>query len=355
MNKNFVTISAFFCALLLATGAAENKVPEGVWTIGPRTLPPPSAASDAMRKAILKTPAPDVEATNKLTPQTRAQWEAFINETDARAATRARSLAGKHSVTVESDKMGGVNVYRVTPAQIDPKHKHHLFVYLHGGAYIVYSGEAGTTEAILIAARLKMPVLSIDYRMPPAYPAPAGINDVVSVYRQLLKKRTSASMAMGGSSAGGGLTLASVHRFKELGLDLPGALYLGTPGVDVTKTGDSRYINEGIDRILVSWDGIPFNALKMYAENYDLKHPYVSPIYGEFNGFPPTYLISGTRDLLLSDTVRTHRKMRAAGVIADLNVYEGQSHGDYLAWMDLPESREHYAELNAFLLRYLKN
>ena len=355
MNKNFVTISAFFCALLLATGAAENKVPEGVWTIGPRTLPPPSAASDAMRKAILKTPAPDVEATNKLTPQTRAQWEAFINETDARAATRARSLAGKHSVTVESDKMGGVNVYRVTPAQIDPKHKHHLFVYLHGGAYIVYSGEAGTTEAVLIAARLKIPVLSIDYRMPPAYPAPAGINDVVSVYRQLLKKRTSASMAMGGSSAGGGLTLASVHRFKQLGLDLPGALYLGTPGVDVTKTGDSRYINEGIDRILVSWDGIPFNALKMYAENYDLKHPYVSPIYGDFSGFPPTYLISGTRDLLLSDTVRTHRKMRAAGVIADLNVYEGQSHGDYLAWMDLPESREHYAELNAFLLRYLKN
>jgi monoterpene epsilon-lactone hydrolase len=355
MYKNIITISAFFCALLLATGAAENKVPEGVWTIGPRTLPPPSAASDAMRKAILKTPAPDVEATNKLTPQTRAQWEAFINETDARAATRARSLAGKHSVTVESDKMGGVNVYRVTPAQIDPKHKHHLFVYLHGGAYIVYSGEAGTTEAILIAARLKMPVLSIDYRMPPAYPAPAGINDVVSVYRQLLKKRTSASMAMGGSSAGGGLTLASVHRFKQLGLDLPGALYLGTPGVDVTKTGDSRYINEGIDRILVSWDGIPFNALKMYAENYDLKHPYVSPIYGDFSGFPPTYLISGTRDLLLSDTVRTHRKMRAAGVIADLNVYEGQSHGDYLAWMDLPESREHYAELNAFLLRYLKN
>ena len=199
MNKNFVTISAFFCALLLATGAAENKVPEGVWTIGPRTLPPPSAASDAMRKAILKTPAPDVEATNKLTPQTRAQWEAFINETDARAATRARTLAKNLSVTVEKDKIGGVNVYRVTPAQIDPKHKDHLLIYLHGGAYIVYSGEAGTTEAVLIAARLKIPVLSIDYRMPPAYPAPAGINDVVSVYRQLLKKRTSASMAKGGS------------------------------------------------------------------------------------------------------------------------------------------------------------
>jgi acetyl esterase/lipase len=355
MNKNIITITTLFCVLLLATGAAENKVSEGVWTIGPRKLPPPSAASNAMRKAILKTPAPDVEATNRLTPQTRAQWEAFINETDARAATSARTLAKKLAVTVGKDEMGGVTVYRVTPEQIDPKHENHLLVYLHGGAYIAYSGEAGTTEAVLIAARLKMPVLSIDYRMPPAYPAPHGINDVVSVYEQLLKKRASTSLAMGGSSAGGGLTMASVHRFKELGLDLPGALYLGTPGVDVTKTGDSRYINEGIDRILVSWDGIPFHALKMYAENYDLKHPYVSPVYGDFSRFPPTYLISGTRDLLLSDTVRTHRKMRAAGIIADLNIYEGQSHGDYLALMDSPESHEHYAELNAFLLRHLND
>ena len=164
-----------------------------------------------------------------MTPQTRAQWEAFLNETDARAAKRARTLAKKPSVTVENDKIGGVNVYRVTPAQIDPKHKHHLFVYLHGGAYIAYSGKAGTTEAVLIAARLKMPVLSIDYRMPPAYPAPAGINDVVSVYRQLLKKRTSASMAMGGSSAGGGLTMASVHRFKELGLVFTRSAIPGNP------------------------------------------------------------------------------------------------------------------------------
>ncbi|MGD8270199.1 MAG: alpha/beta hydrolase fold domain-containing protein, partial [Desulfobacterales bacterium] len=166
MNKNIITIAALFCTLLLATGAAENKAPNSVWTIGPRTLPPPSAASDAMRKAILKTPAPDVEATNRLTPQTRAQWEAFIIETDARAATNARTLAKKLSVTVEKDKMGGVNVYRLTPEHIDPKHENHLLVYLHGGAYIAYSGEAGTTEAVLIAARVKMPVLSIDYRMP---------------------------------------------------------------------------------------------------------------------------------------------------------------------------------------------
>ena len=61
------------------------------------------------------------------------------------------------------------------------------------------------------------------------------------------------------------------------------------------------------------------------------------------------------RDLLLSDTVRAHRKLRRAGVEADLHIYEGQSHGDYIAMWNAPESAEHYAELNAFLLKHLQN
>jgi acetyl esterase/lipase len=119
-------------------------------------------------------------------------------------------------------------------------------------------------------------------------------------------------------------------------------------------TGDSRFLNEGVDRLLVSWKHIPHDAGAMYAGKFDLKHPYVSPIYGDFSDFPPSYLISGTRDLMLSDTVRVHRKLRRAGVEADLHIYEGQSHGDYIAVWNAPESEEHYAELNAFLLKHLK-
>ena len=148
--------------------------------------------------------------------------------------------------------------------------------------------------------------------------------------------------------------MASVHRFKELDLDLPGALYVGTPGADVNKIGDSRYINDGIDRLLVTWDAGGAQGMLMYAGDYDLKHPYVSPVYGDFKDFPPSYLISGTRDLMLSDTVRVHRKLRSASVVADLHVYEGLSHGDYIAVPNSPESHEHYAELNAFLLKHLK-
>jgi acetyl esterase/lipase len=247
-----------------------------------------------------------------------------------------------------------VNVYRVRPAEIAAEHKAHLFVHLHGGAYVLNGGEAGTTEAVLIAARLKIPVISIDYRMPPKHPAPTGINDVAAVWEHLLKERSPASMAMGGTSAGAGLTMGSVYRFKDLKLPLPAALLLGTPPADVAKVGDSRYINEGVDRGLVVWDGLIHEALKMYAGKYDHNHPYVSPAYGNVTGFPPSYLISGTRDLMLSDTVRLHRKLRRAGVQADLHVYEGQSHGDYLMVLDAPESHEHFAELNAFLLKHLK-
>ena len=120
------------------------------------------------------------------------------------------------------------------------------------------------------------------------------------------------------------------------------------------KIGDSRYINEGIDRILVTWEAGGAQGMAMYAGTYGHKHPYVSPVYGDFKGFPPSYLISGTRDLMLSDTVRVHRKLRAAGVDADLHVYEGQSHGDYAYVANSPESHEHYAELNAFLLKHLR-
>ena len=161
-------------------------------------------------------------------------------------------------------------------------------------------------------------------------------------------------MALGGTSAGGGLILASTHKFIELGFPLPGALFAGTPWSDLTKTGDSYVTNEGVDYLLVTYEGVLAGAAKLYAGDHDMIDPLISPVYGDFKGFPPTYLVSGTRDMFLSNTVRTHRKLCAAGVVADLNVYEGFSHGEYLKTIDSPESEEVFAELGAFLLEHLK-
>ncbi len=161
---------------------------------------------------------------------------------------------------------------------------------------------------MVIASQVKIPVLSIDYRMPPEHPFPGAVQDVVAVYKHLLKTRHARSIALGGSSAGGGLALASTHKLIELGLDIPAALFAGTPWADLTKTGDSHYTNEGIDRILVTYDGLLADAAKLFAGDHDMKNPLISPVYGDFTGFFPTYLVTGTRDLFLSDVVRTHRK-----------------------------------------------
>ena len=139
-----------------------------------------------------------------------------------------------------------------------------------------------------------------------------------------------------------------------MGLDLPGALWAGTPWADLSKTGDSLFTNEGVDRSLVTYDGLLEGAAKLYAGGQDLKTPLISPVYGHFEGFPPTSLVTGTRDLFLSDTARVHRKLRVAGVAADLNVYEAVSHAEYASMLGSPESEQVYGELGEFLRRHLE-
>ena len=349
-------VVAIFATLLISIIGAQGLAlaDEKVWTLQERTLPVPAAASDALRDSIASKPQPNVAAAQGVTFQTDEEWVKYIAPRNELAAAAGEALAERLKVTIKEEKIAGVTVYRVTPANIDPANKNRLFVHTHGGSYCVNAGRAGLTEAILVAHRAKIPVLSIDYRMPPEYPFPAAIDDVVAVWSSLIKDRDPKSVALGGTSAGGGLILASTHKFKELGLPLPGALFAGTPWADLTKTGDSYFTNEGVDNILVSYEGILEGSAKLYAGDHALTDPLISPVYGDFNGFPPTYLVSGTRDMFLSNTVRTHRKLRTAGVEADLNVYESLSHGEYLAVIDSPESQQVFAELGTFLLEHLK-
>lgn len=335
---------------LITTG---SQAQENVWKIGPRELPPPVDVSDVFREVLLNTPTPDVAAHLELKLETVEEWEEWVKARDAVTSQVVDELAKALEVKIEEGKINGVRVYHVTPAEIDEDHKDHLFVYIHGGAWVLNGGNAGNFEPILIASRLKMAVVSIDYRMPPKYPAPAATDDVIAVWKELLKKSSPKLIVMGGTSGGANITLSSVHRFKEAGLPVPAALYVGTPAVDVNWTGDSRFINEGIDKNLVAWKHVAHDAGALYAGDYDLKHPHISPIYGDFTGFPPTYIIAGTRDLMLSDAVRGHRALRRAGVEADLHIYEGQSHADYIGAMNAPESFEHYAELDAFVIKHL--
>jgi len=345
--------------VLLASACSGNSAPrpeagDGTWALAGRPLPPPLAASDALRMSIEGTPQPDVAEHRRNTFATTAQWAEAAASDEERRERMIPALAVEWSVKVTDDEIAGVTVRMVTPDEIDPANEERLFVHVHGGAYVFGGGLPSVHEAILIAGRAKIRTLSIDYRMPPEHPFPAAVDDVVAVWKSLLAGRPARKMALGGTSAGGGLTLAATHRFKQLGLELPGALWAGTPWADLTKTGDSQFINEGIDRALVSYEGVLEGAAKLYADGHDLRSPLISPVYGNFESFPPTSLVTGTRDLFLSDVVRVHRKMRRIGVIADLNVYEGSSHADYIVVVDSPESEQVYGELGSFLSEHLE-
>ena len=122
---------------------------------------------------------------------------------------------------------------------------------------------------------------------------------------------------------------------------------------DVTNTGDTFYTNELVDNVLVSRDGFCDAGAKVYAKGHDMKDPLISPVYGDMAGFPPTILTSGTRDLLLSNTVRVHRKLRQAGIEAALQVFEGQSHAHYLRDDTAPETREVFEEIARFFDRHM--
>jgi len=334
--------------------STDNKAQGRVWHIGPRVLPPPDGASDVLRDSISKTPTPDPALSLKLVPQSEAEWLATIAQLDEGKVDLVRNISERYSITVEHDTIEGVNVYHVTPAEVAPALEDKLFIHAHGGAFVLNGGEAGTIEAMVIAHLAKIRVLSIDYRMPPRHPAPNGRDDVVTVYRHLLNQRPAQTMALGGSSGGANLVMGMVQHLIELGVDVPSALYLGTPGADMSKTGDSYYINDGIDRNIVTYDGFIEASVRLYAKGRDLKDPLVSPLYGDFHGFPPTFLVTGTRDLLLSATVRTHIKLRQTGVLADILVYEGMAHADYMADLDAPETQHAFAELNEFLSQHLQ-
>ncbi len=139
-------------------------------------------------------------------------------------------------------------------------------------------------------------------------------------------------------------------RAKAEGLPIPGAVAPGTPMSDATEQAGSFRTNVPVDNVLVSPEGFCGAATCFYA-GHDLANPLLSLLNGDLHGFPPTIL--ATRDLLLSNTVRVHRKLRASGVDAVLQVYKGMSHAQFYRDDRIPEDQEASGEISAFFDNYL--
>ncbi len=314
-----------------------------------RELPVPSTVSAEMQKLIGAPPSPLLRSP----PQTAEEWKPLVDKLAAQTIANLAELKARFGVKVEAGTLGGARVFDVTPETIRPENARRRLLHIHGGCYVLNPGEAGLPEAALMAGFGGFRVTSVDYRMPPIAYFPAALDDVVAAWAAAAKACHPARMGVFGTSAGGALTLALTQRAKQEGLPLPAAIAAGTPMSDTTKTGDTFYTNEGLDNVLISRDGFCDAATRLYANGCDLADPRLSPVNGDFSGFPPTILTSGTRDLLLSNTVRVHRKLRQAGVEAALHVYEGQAHAQYLFDHKAPETKEAFTEIAQFFDRHL--
>lgn len=315
-----------------------------------RNIPVLDTTSPELRSLIEAPPFPFWN----LHPRTTTEWKTFVQAVADMGAASLPGLREHMGVSVSSGIMAGIPVFTVTPSSLPPENTDRILLHFHGGGYVLNPGEAGTQEAILMAGIGGFRVISVDYRMAPDFPYPAALDDAVAVYRELLKTVSADRIGVFGTSTGGGMTLALALRAKAENLPLPAALAPGTPWTDLSKTGDSYHVNEGVDNILVSYDGWLGDAAEIYAAGRDLKDPFLSPVYGDVTGFPPTLLTTGTRDLFLSNTVRMHLKLRQAGISADLIVFEGMAHAQYHMNPDMPETLFHFSELGKFFRNNLK-
>lgn len=321
----------------------------GAREVPSRLLPVPDTVSPQMQAIIARPLDPSFNTA----PATLAEWKARVDKAACTTMAALPQLREALGVTAEPTTIGGVRAFTVRPRSIPQSNRSRMLLHLHGGVRVLNPGEAGTREAILMAGFGSFQVISVDYRMPPDFPFPAALDDAVAVYREVLKANDAWNVGIFGTSAGGSLTLTTLLRAKMEALPMPGAIALGTPTVDLTKTGDTLFTNAMVDNVLGTQDGFVRATALLYANGRDLKDPMLSPIYGDVRGFPPTILTSGTRDLYLSNTVRMHRKLRAAGVEAVLQVWEGQSHAQYMADVTAPETREYHDEVARFFDRHL--
>jgi acetyl esterase/lipase len=313
------------------------------------TIPVPDTVSPQLQTLI----AAPLSPIWNVIPKTTEEWKAQVDGTANGVLKTLPAMRELLHVRVEPTTIDGVKAFTVTPETIPPENRNRLLIHIHGGCYVSFPGESGTDEAIMMAGYGHFKVISIDYRLAPDSPYPAALDDVMTVWKAAQKMARPKNMAVFGTSAGGGLVLSMVLRAKQEKLPLPAAIAPGTPMSDLTDAGDTFQTNAMLDNVLVAPGANCDKRAALYTNGHDLKDPLLSPVYGDMHGFPPAILTSGTRDLLLSNTVRVHRKLRQAGVEAVLQVFEGQSHAQYKRDAAAPETKEAFTEIAQFFDKHL--
>lgn len=296
---------------------------------------------------------PDRPLPETLSPEARAAMAAIAAQkssdgppslaemrrlTDAVQATFGAKLEKRYGVRIETTAVAGVPVRIVYPGGMTALGKGPVLLNLHGGGFALDSGSL--TETIPVAALTGIPVVAVLYRLLPEHIYPAALDDAFAVYQALEKDRPPSRIAVFGTSAGATLSGQLIARLASLGRPMPAALGYFSGKADASRTGDSE----------TSMPAPAFDWIGAYAGKTPRTDPILSPLLGDLSHFPPTLLLSSTRDILLSPTAIFARALGDQGVDARLVVFDGLPHA-FWAYMDIPESDQ----ANALIARFLKS
>jgi acetyl esterase/lipase len=310
-----------------------------------RDIPVPGHISPAAQ--LFLATAGMAPAVAEPTGTSQAEWDAAAAGWNERIMPGIEAILGQIPMETRTQAVGACVVHIATPPGLAAAREKYVFIDIHGGGLVFGAGRFARAMAVFRAASLGCRVVSVDYRVPPAHPYPAALDDCVAVYRHVLAGHAPGEIAISGLSAGGNLAAATLLRARDEGLPMPAAALLLTPELDLTESGDSFQTNATIDVALPR--GLP-RANALYAGGADLAHPYVSPLFGDFSGaFPPTLLQTGTRDLFLSNTVRLHRALLRGKHHAELHVWEAMPHAGFGG--ATPEDVEMQTTMRDFLMR----
>jgi acetyl esterase/lipase len=228
-----------------------------------------------------------------------------------------------YPVKEEAKKIAGVQVKIFTPPNVPNGKKDRILINLHGGGFRVDSGSY--LESIPIASLTSTPVITVYYRLSDVAPFPAAVDDVVAVYRELLKTHKPAKMAIYGTSAGAILSGQVAVRLKHDGIPQPAAYGFFTGHADFSKPGDSQAFF-AVPGLAGARPPVAEGGTNPYMKGVDATNPLASPIYANLKGLAPTLCMTGTRDLFLSGTSNFHRALLRAGVDAELVVFDAMPH-----------------------------
>lgn len=222
-----------------------------------------------------------------------------------------------------------------------------VILYLHGGGYVIGSIKTHRDMMGRLSRAAKAKVLGLDYRLAPEHPHPAAVEDATKAYRWLLSKGTKPNrIAIGGDSAGGGLTLATLVALRDAGDPMPAAAMCLSPWTDMEGTGESMKTKAAIDP-LVQRDGL-LGMAQAYLQGKDPKSPLASPVHANLKGLPPLLIQVGEREVLLDDSTRVAERAKSAGVNTTLEVWDGMVHVWHLFAAILPEGQQAIERLGQF-------